>query len=90
MRQEGPGLAVFSGECPEKAPTYMVFLREDPEKALTYIGFYREGPEKAPTYMGFYREGFDVGKLLSMKAQAKSLLERSLCVGGPILGLQIH
>ena len=49
MRQEGPGLAVLSRECPEKAPTYMVFYRQGPEKAPTYIGFYREGPEKAPS-----------------------------------------
>ena len=57
MRQEGPGLAVFSREGPEKASIYMGFYREGPEEAPTYIGFYREGPEKAPTYIGFYREG---------------------------------
>ena len=57
MRQERPGLAVFSREGPEKASIYMGFYREGPEEAPTYMGFYREGPEKAPTYMGFYREG---------------------------------
>ena len=57
MRQEGPGLTVFSREGPEKASIYMDFYREGPEEAPTYIGFYRECPEKAPTYMGFYREG---------------------------------
>ena len=35
MCQEGPGLAVFSWE--------------GPEKALIYMGSYREGSEKAPT-----------------------------------------